>query len=173
MAAFYNDASNFYILKDASSSTTFDSSRPLYINLSTSAVTIDGTGAGVSIGGNVTMPSFSITSDRRLKTNIVPLTGSAEIIDKTNVYEFDKVVGLANPIPGGGMTMPDQLNTIHQAGVIAQEVREIAPSLVTEYANGMLGVDYTGYVPHLIAVAKADRARIADLEARLAILEAA
>jgi len=135
------------------------------VTMSTGALALDGTGAGTAFGGNVSFPSFSVTSDIRLKSNIIPLTGSADIIDRTNVYEFDKITGLSNPTPGeGGLSAPSG-KTVRQWGVIAQEVQEIAPLLVSEREDGFLGVDMTGYVPHLIAEMRALRARVAVLEA--------
>jgi hypothetical protein len=54
MAGFYNDGSQFYILKHATSNTAFDGHRPFYVNLSTGQVTIDGTGASTTaIGGGL------------------------------------------------------------------------------------------------------------------------
>jgi hypothetical protein len=54
MAGFYNDGTQFYVLKHATSNTAFDAHRPFYVNLSTGAVTIDGTGASTTqIGGSV------------------------------------------------------------------------------------------------------------------------
>jgi len=51
----YNDGTNAYILKSGTSATAFDTTRPFYVNLSTGAVTLDGTGAGISCGGSVTL----------------------------------------------------------------------------------------------------------------------
>ena len=47
----YNDGTSAYILKSATSSTAFDTGRPFYFNLSSGAVTLDGTGAGITTGG--------------------------------------------------------------------------------------------------------------------------
>jgi hypothetical protein len=58
-ASFYNDSTNFYILKSATSNTVVDSSRPFIVNLSTSAITIDQSGAGTTFGGAVSATSFS------------------------------------------------------------------------------------------------------------------
>lgn len=107
-------------------------------------------------GGTMQMGAFNVTSDIRLKTNIVPLADSDRIIDATNVYEFTK----------GGR---------RQYGVIAQEVREVAPILVSEGADlhpedgdPILAVDLTGYIPHLIQEVKALRKRVAELEVGVA-----
>jgi len=111
-------------------------------------------GKSIVTGGTVQMGAFTVTSDRRLKTNIVPLAGAAEIIDATNVYEFTKAGR-------------------RQYGVIAQEAQEVAPILVSEGADlhpedgdAILSVDLTGYIPVLIDEVKALRQRVASLEGR-------
>jgi len=104
-------------------------------------------------GGQVQMGSFTVTSDRRLKTDItpIPLAQASDIIDRTNVYEFTK----------GGRRM---------FGMIAQEAREVAPILVSEGADthedgdAILSLDQTGYIPLLIAEVQALRQRVAQLE---------
>lgn len=107
----------------------------------------------VVTGGAIQMGSFTVTSDRRLKTDIVPipLAQASEIIDATNVYEFTK----------GGRRM---------FGMIAQEAREVAPILVSEGADmhedgdAILSLDQTGYIPVLIAEVRSLRQRVARLE---------
>ena len=99
--------------------------------------------------GTITMGAFNVSSDRRLKSNIVKLTGASAILDATNVYEFTK-------------------RGKRQFGVIAQEVRDIAPLLVSETTeihpvdkDPILSVDLTGFIPLLIDEVKSMRARLA------------
>ncbi|WOB78467.1 tail fiber domain-containing protein [Brevundimonas nasdae] len=107
-------------------------------------------------GGQVQMGSFTVTSDRRLKTDItpIPLDEASRIIDQTNVYEFTK----------GGRRM---------FGMIAQEVQEVAPILVSEGADlhedgdALLSLDQTGYIPLLLAEVRSLRQRLAVLEAKI------
>lgn len=48
----YNDGTQAYLLKSSTSSTAFDGTRPFFVNLATSAVFLDSTGAGgVNVGG--------------------------------------------------------------------------------------------------------------------------
>ena len=91
------------------------------------------------------MPSFSITSDIRLKTDIVPLIETGGIIDATDVYEYTK-------------------DGRRQFGVIAQEAQKVVPAMVHEGEDSMLSVEMMGYVPLLIAEVKALRARLAEVE---------
>jgi Chaperone of endosialidase len=53
---FRADASNFYILLSTTVNGTFNTLRPLAINLASGAVSIDGTNAGTQFGGKVVMP---------------------------------------------------------------------------------------------------------------------
>lgn len=107
-------------------------------------------------GGQVQMGSFTVTSDRRLKTDItpIPLDEASRIIDETNVYEFTK----------GGRRM---------FGMIAQEAQEVAPILVSEGADlhedgdAILSLDQTGYIPLLLAEVRSLRQRVAELEAKI------
>jgi len=104
-------------------------------------------------GGQVQMGSFTVTSDRRLKTDIVPipLAQASQIIDDTNVYEFTK-------------------NGKRMFGMIAQEAQEVAPILVSEGADlhedgdAILSLDQTGYIPVMIAELRSLRQRVALLE---------
>ncbi|MCZ4108564.1 tail fiber domain-containing protein [Brevundimonas diminuta] len=102
--------------------------------------------------GTVQMGAFTVTSDARLKTNIVPITNAAEIIDATNVYEFTK----------GGRRM---------FGMLAQEAQQVAPILVSDSADlhpedgdPILALDQTGYIPLLVEEVKALRRRVSKLE---------
>jgi hypothetical protein len=106
--------------------------------------------------GTMQMGAFTVTSDIRLKTDIVPITNAADIIDATNVYEFTK----------GGKRM---------YGMIAQEARAVAPILVSDSADlhpedgdPILALDQTGYIPLLIDEVKALRMRVRKLEGMVA-----
>jgi len=151
-AGLRNDGSSVYFLSSAAQTTqaaaqtaSFNSFRPLSWNLANGAVSIDGGAAGTGFGGNVTMPSFTISSDIRLKTDIEELGETGTLLDDTKVYEYTK-------------------NGRRQYGVIAQEAQDVVPIMVHEGDDGMLGVEMMGYVPLLIAEIKALRARVAALE---------
>lgn len=60
-----NDGGTLWILltNSGNPSGTFNGLRPLSINLSTGAVSFDGTGVGSSFGGNVTAPSATISGN--------------------------------------------------------------------------------------------------------------
>lgn len=108
-------------------------------------------GKNVYTPGWMQMGGWTVESDARQKSDIVPLTGSAEIIDRTNVYEYTK----------GGRRL---------WGVLAQDALKVAPLLVHDSAelapdgSPYLTVDYNGYIPHLIAETRSLRQRVAELE---------
>ena len=101
-----------------------------------------------SIQTNGTTTSYNITSDQRLKTNIVDApTGN---IDYIKVRSFDW-----------------KSNGSHQTyGFIAQELIEVAPYAVhqPQDTNEMMAVDYSKLVPMMIK-------EIQDLKQRIATLE--
>jgi len=97
------------------------------------------------------------TSDGTLKNVIAPITnGLASISElKPTIYSWKS----------------DEENTPY-AGLIAQEVQAVLPSLVND-ANGTLGVNYTGVIPYLISAIQEQQALITQLTARITALEGA
>jgi len=77
------------------------------------------------------------SSDKRLKDNIVRIENPLEKIEKIGGYTFD---------------WNDKQETYigKDVGVIAQEIQEVLPELVTERDNGYLAVKYEKIVPLLI-----------------------
>jgi hypothetical protein len=80
--------------------------------------------------------SFS-TSDERLKKDILNLTGCLPKILDLNPISFE---------------WNDKQNTYNgkDIGLIAQQVREIAPEIVTERKNGYLAMKYEKVIPLLV-----------------------
>jgi hypothetical protein len=76
-------------------------------------------------------------SDKRLKSNITPLTGALSTICQLQGVHYDMM--------GGGKP------TI---GFIAQEVGAIVPEAVTTMPNGLMAVDYSRIVPLLVEAIK-------------------
>jgi hypothetical protein len=89
-----------------------------------------------------------ITSDSSLKTNIKKLSGSLEKLDKINGYNYNyKKVTFNEGYAKGQTFYPDSL--LH-AGVMANEIEQIAPYAVKVMANGKKAVDYIQLIPLLI-----------------------
>ena len=93
-----------------------------------------------TVGGDMT-----ISSDARLKSNIVSLgsTLSKLLLIDGKSYEKDGK---------------------QRIGVLAQEIQEVFPELVTEDDNEMLAVNYQGLVPVLINALKEQDEKINRLE---------
>lgn len=103
--------------------------------------------------GNVNMGSFAVLSDARLKSEIKPLTGHGELIDRLAVKTYIK----------GGKP---------EWGVIAQEVEQVEPMLVVRAGdpNGEWGDEPLRTVD-TNSLMFAMLAEIKDLRARLALVE--
>ncbi|MCF0041686.1 tail fiber domain-containing protein [Dyadobacter fanqingshengii] len=80
------------------------------------------------------------TSDRRLKTNIQP---------------FKNSLGKVNGLQGYHYNWEDKTrDQTMQTGLIAQEVEQVFPELVSTNKDGFKSVNYIGLVPHLIESVK-------------------
>ena len=112
----------------------------------------NGTGIGSITQSGTTAVLFNVTSDQRLKENIVDAPEFGSVIDSIKVRSYD--------------WKTDQ--THQRAGFIAQELVAVAPEAVHQPADPeeMMAVDYSKLVPMLVK-------EIQDLRKRLAALEAA
>jgi hypothetical protein len=109
------------------------------------------------------------SSDRRLKDNIFVIEDPIDKIKKISGVEFDwnekgphwtKDEDFGNPS-----------GSLHDVGVIAQEVQKVLPEAVKERDNGFLAVKYEKIVPLLIEGIKDQQKQIESLEARIKKLE--
>ena len=91
------------------------------------------------------------SSDKRLKDNIIRIENPLEKIKKIGGYEFD---------------WNDNQSTYegHDVGVIAQEIQEVLPEVVTERDNGYLAVKYEKIVPLLIESIKELKQEVDDIK---------
>jgi len=98
------------------------------------------------------------TSDERLKQNIKPLDNALDKIKKINGVSFD----------WKELTEEEkktiQGNEGHDVGVIAQEIEEVLPEVVTERNNGYKAVKYEKIVPLLIEAIKEQQQQIEELK---------
>jgi hypothetical protein len=93
-----------------------------------------------------------ISSDARLKSNIVSLGSTLSrllLIDGKSYYMKGK----------------------QKIGVLAQEIKEVFPELVTEDENENLAVNYQGLVPVLINALKEQESKVQEQEERIKRLE--
>ena len=103
---------------------------------------------------SVSAPQYLTTSDARCKTDIEPLEDiGSQLRDIVPVsYTLVQETGAENQDAPAGAPRKSgaQQNTQHQYGFLAQDVREVYPELVYEDSEGMLSIDYTGFIPILV-----------------------
>ncbi|WP_048710785.1 tail fiber domain-containing protein [Microvirga massiliensis] len=132
----HNNSNYFYVLRGGTDANTWDSGPNGRHPMQLSLT--DGT---VTFSGNV-----GAYSDLRMKKNVRPITDAlAKVLAMQGVW-FDRIES--------GET---------SAGVIAQQLRPIAPELVREDRDGMLSVDYGNLAGYFI---EAIKELAAKLEAR-------
>ena len=112
----------------------------------------DGTTIGSISQSGTTAVLYNVTSDQRLKENIVDAPEFGSVIDSIKVRSYDW-----------------KADGNHQrAGFIAQELVTVAPEAVHQPADPeeMMAVDYSKLVPMLVKEIQSLRIRIAQLEAK-------
>ena len=96
-------------------------------------------------------------SDARMKTNVVKIESALDKVSKISGYTYDM-----QGIEFGGQ---------RQAGVLAQELKEVLPEAVITDDNGYYAVRYTNIIPLLIEALKEEKSKRESLEERLAKIE--
>lgn len=94
---------------------------------------IDSSGAVFKIGGG----SFSAISDERVKDNIQVFNKGLETVlnIETKTFKYKKVAGTQTEF------YPDSICNKTQYGVIAQQLKEVCPEMVTQDEKGFYSVD--------------------------------
>ena len=122
-------------------------------SLAVGAISPSGTVGRIDASNDVV--AFS-TSDERLKENIIPITNAIDKINKIGGYTFDwksdeDLVALHG-------------FTGHDVGVIAQQVAEVLPEVVTTRDSGYMAVKYEKLIPLLIEAIKEQQTQIEELK---------
>jgi len=91
---------------------------------------------------------WSVTSDVRIKKNVVSLNSGLSVIEKLRPVEFDYIE-----------------NEKHDIGFIAQEYQTVLPEQVNEKDDGMLSLT-PNLVPYLVKAIQELTARVAQLESK-------
>jgi len=110
--------------------------------------------SGADVTGTLTATGDVVayySSDKRLKDNIVRIENPLEKVGKIGGYTFD-------------WNDKQETYTGKDVGVIAQEIQEVLPELVTERDNGYLAVKYEKMVPLLIESIKELKQEIDDIK---------
>ena len=115
------------------------------------------TSSGATVTGNVSASADVIayaSSDKRLKDNLKPIENSLDKVSKLSGYEFD---------------WNDKQETYqgHDVGVVAQEVEEVMPEVVTTRDSGYKAVKYEKLVPLLIESIKELKEEVNGLKTKL------
>lgn len=144
-----NDGSDFYILladsNTAPAAASWNALRPFMINTTTGLFVSQNS---QTFSGTTTVQgTLSITSDARLKENLVPITGAVDKVKALTGYNYNRI---------GSEKL--------EMGVVAQEVQVIAPELISETEEGNLSVAYANMVALLIEAVKEQSAEIAALK---------
>jgi hypothetical protein len=116
----------------------------------TNIATLTGIGTFSTIGDVIAFAS----SDKNLKDNITPISNPIEKIQKIGGYEFD-------------WNNKQDVYEGHDIGVIAQEIEEVLPELVTTRDNGYKAVKYEKIVALLIEAIKDQQKQIDDLKSKI------
>jgi hypothetical protein len=100
--------------------------------------------------GHLFVNSVDYPSDVRLKKDIAPLQNSLQRIIQLNGYTY--------------RWKNQQADNRLQTGVLAQEVQQLFPELVTENKEGVLAVNYSGLIPLMIESIKEQQRQIDELK---------
>lgn len=119
------------------------------------------TTGGVLADGGGNFSDVYIRSDKRLKTNLVPLSDALEKVCKLTGYEYDKKKCLS-------ATEYD----VHEAGLIAQDVQAVLPAATSEVnsatASGneenVLTISHGGVIALLVEAVKELSEKVKELE---------
>lgn len=114
---------------------------------------------------NGTTTSYNVTSDRRLKENILPFTNGLSSIIALKPSQYNYISD----------------KEVTYQGFIADELQAVVPQAVTGEADGVdaegkpvyQGVDSSFLIPHLVSAIQEQQALIENLTTRLAALEGA
>ncbi|MCM8791562.1 MAG: tail fiber domain-containing protein [Candidatus Omnitrophica bacterium] len=111
----------------------------------------------LKVNGTVYANSYECPSDVRLKENIAEVNGILNKLLNINVYRFQ----WKNRVYDNGF----------QYGVLAQEVKDYFPELVTQDSAGYLGLKENQINALLLQAVKEQQKKIEELEARIKALE--
>jgi len=100
------------------------------------------------------------TSDRNIKSNIIPIDFNLEKLNEIDGYSYDKTIDYDED-GNGDVVIPTY-------GIIAQEIETILPNAVsTNASDGIKGVDYNAVTGMLLSAVKKLYLKVVELENRI------
>ena len=120
----------------------------MYLNCDTGIINA----SGFYASGNITA-----YSDKRVKTNFEVIPNALEKVSKLSGYTFDRT-DLEKDKDGNDISVPKQ------TGVIAQEVLDVLPEVVSKNDDGIYSVAYGNMVGLLIEAIKELKAEVEELK---------
>jgi hypothetical protein len=117
-------------------------------------------GGGLTATGNITA---YLSSDKRLKENIIPIGNALEKIEKLDGVEFDWTDEYIQR-ESNGKGEDDYFFRKHDVGLIAQQVESILPEVVATRDDGYLAIKYEKIVPLLVECIKELKKEINELK---------
>ena len=140
----------------ATSATSFSTSAPAFVIGNGTGNSSRSDAFKVMFNGDATVSNdltvngdVTVSSDARLKANIVSLGAT-----------LSKLLNI------DGKTYTVKKNGAQKIGVLAQDIQEVFPELVSEDNEGMLSVNYQGFIPVLINALKEQQKEIEYLRAQ-------
>jgi hypothetical protein len=149
----------FYTHQNATSSLTSAFQRMIITSEGAMGLGVTPTNTGGRFEASNDIVAYS-SSDIRFKKNVTEIKEPLQKISKIRGISFDWIE--MEEFHG---------NSGHDVGVIAQEIEEVLPEIVTTRESGYKAVKYEKIVPLLIEAIKEQQATIASLEARINMLE--
>jgi hypothetical protein len=125
-------------------------------------------GSKVGINNGVEDLTYSLEVSGSIRASAGLLSNSDKRL-KENIYLIDNALSKVNNIEGVYFNWKDKKET--QVGVIAQQVKEVLPEVVSEDKSSYLSVDYSKLVPLLIGAVNEQSSIIEGLEKRIVKLE--
>lgn len=114
------------------------------------ALTFDKTSNNLSVANTVSATDFNNVSDISLKKNILTITNSSDIVLNLNPVSFKW-----------------KDNDEKAYGLIAQEVEDIIPEIVSVREDGTKTVSYVQVIPLLVSMIKDQQKQINDINTKL------
>lgn len=125
----------------------------------------------LDVNGNLRCYGFLNSSDERLKSNVVDIKNSLDVILqlKPKIYDLEIPINDQSAstkiLPEGAKyVMPEPEILKNQAGFLAQEIEKVFPHLVSKDEQGYLSMNYIGLIPYLVDAIKEQNKQIEQLQ---------